>query len=296
MSHEDYLEVHAASASFLTAMANSSPFHAEYNRTHPSEPTPAKLLGTLVHAAVLERHRFDKMFTVEPDRAKYPEAPHTVDELRIACERHGVEVKAKDSRAILIAKLKIAEAPVKTWEDLRDELTGGKTIISAAHYDVVRGICEAVDKHPTASALLCQGQSEVSAFWRNDETGVQCKARFDYLNRPLNCIVDLKTTMDGSPRAFRKDVMTYGYHRQSALYLEAAHKLAGITSHDFVHLVVEKSPPHAISIYVLDDATLEKASQELIELLQTYKKCTETGIWPGYDTSVQSMSLPDWAW
>jgi hypothetical protein len=81
-----------------------------------------------------------------------------------------------------------------------------------------------IEKHPQLSKAFTGGMPEVSVFWTDAQTGVPCKARFDYL-KP-RAIVDLKSyeNVIGLPvrKAMARCVANYRYHIQAALYLEGA--------------------------------------------------------------------------
>jgi hypothetical protein len=62
---------------------------------------------------------------------------------------------------------------------------------------------------------------------------------------------------------------------------------------DFLFLVIEKSAPYAISIYQLDEASIEQGRHEFKQLLMRYKHCLESNDWPAY--TIQEISLPRYA-
>jgi len=57
LSHADYLAADGLNCSGLKEL-QKSPAHYKYYRENPSEPTPAMILGTALHLAVLEPGRF----------------------------------------------------------------------------------------------------------------------------------------------------------------------------------------------------------------------------------------------
>jgi hypothetical protein len=63
----------------------------------------------------------------------------------------------------------------------------------------------------------------------------------------------------------------------------------------FVFVVVEKSFPHAVQVYVLDDASEALGRAKYGASLDRYAECRRTEKWPGYsDGSVQTIALPQW--
>ena len=255
--HPTYRRWRAASQSILKIIRDRSPAHAYLEMVDPSPPTPAQIFGEAVHAAVLQPDLF---------RARYLRAPE-------------IDRRTKAGREL--------------WEELQAEHPGA-IILRPEEYDRCLAIRSAVAAHPTARKLI-GGEAEVSAVWRDRATGVLCKGRFDSLDTRLGIITDLKTTHDASRGAFSRTIWTYGYYLQAAHYLTGANTL-GLSVRWFTFIAVEQEPPYAVAVYHLSDAALMAGEGQLGELLEIYKRCEETGIWPGYPDEAQEISLPTWAW
>lgn len=159
-------------------------------------------------------------------------------------------------------------------------------------YSRVGSIVTAVKNHPTARELLSGGKAEQSAFWEQD--GILCKCRPDYL-RNDGTVIDLKTTGDASPEEFQRSIVKWGYHWQSAWYLDGLSKLLDKPLENFVHLVVETTAPFGIGIYVLDNGSLDKAREDISKLITRYTDSLHTGEWPAYSTAIQNIGIPHWA-
>lgn len=244
------------SQSFLTEVRRS-PAHAIAYRSTPKEPTPDMLLGTYAHCAILEPERFEEQFVVGPDV----------------------------SRAS------------KEWKEFAAKhATDHVTLLKPDDYATIMRMAEAIDQHPGAKRYLSGGRAEYSAFWIDPLTGLRCKARYDYLHLEQGVLVDLKTAKDASQRAFERACVDRGYHRQSAFYLDGFNLLTGQQSDAFVHVLVEKEPPYAVGVYVLDNGALDKGRVEIAQLLETVKECERTGKWPAYSEQLQTATLPPWAW
>ncbi len=54
MTMEEYHAHTAVGSSGLRTLIDQSPAHYLWNKTHPSEPTPAQRRGTIIHTAILE--------------------------------------------------------------------------------------------------------------------------------------------------------------------------------------------------------------------------------------------------
>jgi exodeoxyribonuclease VIII len=61
-----------------------------------------------------------------------------------------------------------------------------------------------------------------------------------------------------------------------------------------VFLVVEKKPPYAVAVYVLDPESIALGRAEYRRDLQLYAECKRTGVWPGYGDKIQTIGVPQW--
>lgn len=247
----------AASQTVLKIMRDRSPAHARQYMLTPPEPTPAMVLGQAIHAAILQ-----------PD----------------IWETHYLRGPEGDRRL---------KAVREAWEAMEAE-NPCAIILRPEDYDTCLAIRDSVYAHPIAKKLL-GGESERSVVWRDKETGVLCKGRFDHLNLRLGTITDLKTTEDASPRSFQRSIWSYGYYMQGGHYMDAseAHEL-GVEFYTII--AVEKQPPYAVAVYQLSPEAIQAGRQELRPLLRQWAECERTGYWPAYPLEAVEISLPDWAW
>lgn len=242
---------------------NRSPAHYWQRYLNPNrEPevqSPALLLGSAFHSAVLEPEDFS---------ASYIRA--------IECDRRTKEGK-------------------KAWEDFMS-IQDGKTAVNAGEFDKLLAMRKAIQAHPIASALLEDGTAEGTLHFTHAGTGVACKSRLDFLHSSGEYIIDLKTTEDASPAAFFKSVANYRYHVQGAFYLDAF-AYAGLKAPDkFVFIAVEKSPPYGVGVYYLPEDVLAIGRECYEENLATYAEAISSGIWTGYTPEkILPVTLPAWA-
>ena len=204
-------------------------------------------------------------FTLEPDRAK---------------KAYGVCL----SRSTKAGKVQAEEMAAKGIEP-----------ITSQEYELASSVANAVWSHSIAKQLLSKGFAEQS-FWREDkETGLNCKARCDFITfggSYDDTIVDLKTTGEGNshPDKFIKSIANYLYHLQAANYLEV------IGAKRFVFIAVEKVYPYAISITELDEDALAEGKRLRQAALKQISKCHTDAYWHGYAEEIQTLSLPSWAY
>jgi exodeoxyribonuclease VIII len=269
---QDYFAIDACSNSRLTTLRDRSPMHVRYEIEHPEEPTPALVMGDAVHVALLQPELAPSHYVVSStcvatkarsDGARCLNPGKFIRDGRWFCGVHAAAMGA--------------ELPPQRVLSPDDGFT-------------VNAMCDAIHRDEHASELLrASSDREVTALWKLDN-GLLCKGRFDILGDDF--IADLKTVEDASHDAFQRALISYGWHRQAAMYVWAAAAL-GRSIERFEYVVVEKSPPYAVGVYSLDDEAMGLAADELNPLLDAYRECELTGKWPGYPR--RSVRLPLWA-
>jgi len=182
----------------------------------------------------------------------------------------------------------------KAWKELLDQ-NPGKRVLKLEEAIKIDKMARAIGRHKLARILLTDGAPEQSMFWRDPETGVLCKIRPDW-RRANGTIVDLKTAGSASMSAFSRAVATYRYHVQAAFYLDGAKAVTGVGD-NFCFIVVEKTPPHAVAVYMTSrDTSMVEVGRKLYQdEVKLYADCLATDSWPGYPETVQNIELPPWA-
>ena len=57
----------------------------------------------------------------------------------------------------------------------------------------------------------------------------------------------------------------------------------------------EKTPPYGVLVAYLDELALERGRVRNARARALYRRCTESGEWPGYPVAPVALSLPGWA-
>ncbi len=260
LGNDDYHALSALGASGIKSLSKS-PAHYFGEYLDPDRParesTPAQLAGTLSHCILLEPSSF--------------------------CDRYVVKPEGHDGRT----------TAGKAWvaENI-GRIVVSKNQVAAAHKQSA-----AVPARSDLAGYLKTGASEVSAFWIDEETGIQCKCRPDWVHTVGGegvILVDLKTCLDASYRGFQKAVSNYSYHVQAAWYSHGYAKASGQKVLGFVFACVESGWPHVAASYFLDDEAMAQGWDECRDAVQAFAQCLESGSWPGYTSGAQMLSLPTW--
>lgn len=176
----------------------------------------------------------------------------------------------------------------------------GRVPILRHELDAAEAMAASVQQHGTASALLADGRPEVSLFWIDDETGVKCRARLDWLPNPdigarRLIVPDVKTAADGSGPAFGKAAASFGYFGQWTHYLDGIRALSINKDPAFVFVIVEKDDPHLVNVgqFVKRD-DVAQARRAVDHCRRLYADCLAANQWPGYGEDINDFELPTW--
>lgn len=251
----------AIGSSMLKKIASKSLLHA---LAEEREETPALILGSAIHTAILEPEKFSSEFSVAPK-----------------CDR-----RTKEGKEIFAAF---------------EAASVGKTILTDDQNQQINGIREAVLSHEIVSMMLRGGEAEYSYYVKDEDTGLTLKCRPDYHNK--GALIDLKTCQDASYEGFSKAIGNFGYHIQAAYYLDVFNKSQGTNYKEFFFIAVESKAPYAVAVYRLDENQIDygrmaykKALQKLadfknsgnsIEDLKALRKY-------GYPLEIIDIQVPYW--
>lgn len=253
----DYVEINAVNHSLLHTLETKSPLHARYQRENPTPNTPALLVGRAAHSLILEPATFDQYWVVAPD----------------------VDRRTKAGK--------------EEWSACV-EGAAGRGILTAGDYESIREMADAIQSQ-RLHKLVRTGKAEVVLVWDDDETGLRCKGRLDYLHQTRGLfVIDFKTTDDAGEEAFAHSIQKWGYHSQAAFYCMGCEALLGQTP-GYTWLVAEKHPPYAVAAYQIQAGTLNAGSDFCRRAMRRYAHCLEADQWPGYPDDVLPIEMPKWA-
>ena len=259
-SAADYHADPGASASRLKLLRRS-PAHMRYAMDNPEEPTPAMIIGSATHSAILEPDLFVKEWGRLP-------------------VGDGRSTAIKQAKAELITQF------------------GADHILKSDVYDNILAMRDSVLGNALALDLLDGADTEVSHYWTEDR--IECKARIDALPREgsqwNNCIVDIKTTANAHPDEFRRTVGNFSYHIQAAHYLAAADRdrfIFIVVERDAPHCVaIYELDDDALELGRQERDSLLK----LWALCEAKEAVRGADAWPGFPPEIQELALPGWAY
>lgn len=199
-----------------------------------------------------------------------------------------------------VVRVDAADWKTKAAQDKRKEAyAAGHIPLLKAEVDAAQRMAGAAYEHPLAAALLAEGTPELSGYWHHTETGARLRFRPDWLTELANgrvTIVDVKTSTSASPQEFSSSAAKFGYAMQRAWYCEGLRALEIADDPAFLFVVVDKNPPHLVSVVTLDDEAIAYGQRQMRRAINTYAECVEKNDWPGWPDNVHTISLPRWAY
>lgn len=174
----------------------------------------------------------------------------------------------------------------------------GKTILLEKEVPQVKSMVSAVRADPAASKYLAQGEPEVTALWTDEQTGIECRARFDWLDecdKQNPIIVEIKSARDAGEDKFSRQADDLLYTLSWAQYRAGYMAVRGVAP-ELVTIVVEKTEPFDVVVYRIGEVTLLAGESLFRQALDTLKECRATGKWLGKGRGeVRELQLKKWA-
>lgn len=182
------------------------------------------------------------------------------------------------------------EGPMKRGPayDAFVKTAGARPIISTVQKDRVDKLVGAYKRRSAATALLADAQVEYTICAVLN--GVPVKVRFDAAQVEKGIISDVKTTgYSGEITSFKQTINDLEYDLSAALYTMVAEQHFG-KAFDFYFIVLSKQD-FSCNVYKTSQQTLAKGRRKVLDALDKYKKCKESGIW--LDVQAGAPVLPD---
>jgi|TARA_R100000084_G_scaffold55942_1_gene23574 hypothetical protein len=219
----------------------------------PPKPSAAMKFGTAFHMLVLEDKEFSKHYAVEPD---------------------SIDKRTTLGKATLLKF---------------NESLNGREAVPYKDFSLMQSMNANLKVSKNYSLLENCNQFEKIYLWKNETLDILCKGKLDAVNTRDKYIVDLKTTRDASPKAFKETIINQKYHMQAAFYCDA------LGYKDYYIYAIEKSKPHCICVYKISEDLIKMGRDMYIALIKHYKKYVEGGEVPTdyFDNKIFELGKDD---
>jgi len=256
---DDYRTAPGVSKSTLDRVAQS-PALVEWDRRAPRDPEADSQvdIGHAFETALLEPERYMREYITAPS------APRNTKEGK--AQHAEVEQQAADE---------------------------GRTIVTANVAHQIEYMVESALAHPMVARILGSNyMTQPSLWWRDKQTGLDCKCRPDIALADVPMLADVKIT--GQPERFANAVHDLRYDVQDAYYSEGCRRHYGQWP-AFLFIVVSSTRAmgkYPVNVYELSPEDKEVGRRRWRRDLDTYAGCLEHQGW----THVQQITRPAWAW
>jgi len=199
------------------------------------EETKAKIEGRAYHKMILEgRQAFYDEYAADFEYTGKAPVLNTAEEIAGALAIRSLPTTFK-RKSEGIARLLAADPSVLIYDELeriyKEQFADKeREFLSSKTVRYIEFANKMIESHPELKTYFVGGYPEVTIIWDDEELGVRCKMRADYLK--VGPVVDLKTfanQMEKSiPKAIRYAMSSMKYPIQARFYLrgrEAARKL-----------------------------------------------------------------------
>lgn len=143
------------------------------------------------------------------------------------------------------------------------------------------------------------GDCEATLIWQ-EENGIWGRCRPDFITDDRKVVVDYKTSTNADPLVWiRRVLLATHYDIQGAWNLRGLKNLLGGGGREFLFLVQEIEAPYCCSVIGMVPEMIDHAKRKIAAGLFRWRKCLESGEWPGYDRRVHYADIPDytiWDW
>jgi hypothetical protein len=179
-----------------------------------------------------------------------------------------------------------ASKEYKALNETFEQESTGKYVINdkgSESWETIQAMLESCYADKTIQGLIKNTECQLSLFWNDEQTGLKLKTRPDICKRNKNIVVNLKTTLDGSPKGFSKDLAKFDYPLQACLEMQGCIATGAMPKVDnYFWLVVEKVAPFNATIYEFDQQDMKAYEVELEWLIHKVKKAMDENMYPGY--------------
>ncbi len=259
--------------------------HVDEEQYHTDQGLAPTLGRSLSQSGAKTLLRSPAHFAWERDHGRPPKR-----EFDLGGVVHALVLRSHDSRIRVIDaydwRTKAAQEARRAAWDARLTPVNRTELLQAAR------IAAAVRRDPLARAIFSEGRPEVTVYWTDDETGVTCRSRIDWVRD--DALVDLKTTRYGGtvPDEFGRSAAKFDYPMQGAVYTEGWQTVTG-EQLPFITVAVEVEPPYLVHVGFYTDEDIAAGRAKWRRALAEYADRESSGDW-SRPLEVQPIPVPPW--
>jgi len=193
-----------------------------------------------------------------------------------------------------------------TSQDAKDQrdaaYEAGKTPLLPKEAELVRAMRDVLLTDPIGRHAFRDGKAEQSIFWRDQEFGIWCRSRPDWIPTRRGYLINWKTAESSHPDDIQRAIYNLGYFQKCAWELDAVEAVTGERPEKYCLLVQSKKPPHLIVPWWVHPEDLAWGAVLNRYARGVFAWCSKNNHWPGYTArpneaarAVTDRRMPPWA-
>lgn len=237
-----------------------SPMHYKnwLETKNQEKPSEAFRIGTAVHMAILEPHRFLTHYKISPD----------------------VDRRTKDGKA--------------NWLEFITSLNiTGDNYLTIDEFNMIKSMKDATVENDLWKSYNNDSTAKVykEAGFKCEYMGINIKGRIDFYSETTNTIIDWKTISDTpTKRVVNHEIYSKGYDVQNFIYQKGIEIVTGLKP-KFLFAFIEKKPPYAIAFYELSENRINSIKEVVDYELIRMEGAKTIGIYAGLPSENNPMML-----
>ena len=168
--------------------------------------------------------------------------------------------------------------------------------------DEYEDLCYAIDRcrmdDEIAAYLETKGEAELSLFWDDEQSGLQCRGRLDRLcefSDGLH-ILDVKFSGGCDERWVSKQLLAMNYYRQAAFYMTGVEKCIAKPK-AFTFLFVRSVAPFDAALWQMNENDLDMGARHNRVAMDDLVDRITRNHWHGPNfNQINQIALPNWAY
>lgn len=251
----------------------ASYFDKYLSGTYIEEEKPCYKIGTACHCLILEgEETFYNTYWFNPF------GKLVKDDLIKELKKREINFNSKDRNETFIELLLNF-----------DNIVRKKIELDSNELNQVVTMARAINGNKDAKNAFSQrGESELSLFWKDEETGLWLKCRPDFL--PYDCldVPDYKTCVSSKPEKFASDFISLGYYIQAAQYRTGIYEVTKylleepIEVNNFFFVAQEKKRPFITQVFLPEMDIIDYGFKAIRKALEIYQESKAKEIWRTY--------------
>lgn len=158
----------------------------------------------------------------------------------------------------------------------------GKIPLLPEEFDMVVAMRKVLAADPIGRHAFRDGKAEQSIFWQDEEFGVWCRTRPDWIPTKRSYIINWKTIDSANPDDVARAIWNHGYFQKSSWELDGMEAVFGERPERFCLLFQSKKPPHLILPVWLHSDDLAWGAVLNRYARGVFAWCSSRGEWPSY--------------